>query len=230
MPGGMNMDMNEDDTAGFTSGASRSGARQKQSRGPPPAPTEVVRPLPLTLEELYSGTTKRMKLTRKKVDGTSEEKILTIAVKPGWKPGTKVRFADTGTEEIKDGQVVAQTMVFVVEEKPHDRFKREGDNLIHTVKVPLIDALTGASPSSSSGILSTKSVKSLDGRSVSFKLPYPDYEAGGKTIKPSQEVIIIGEGMPSKGGKGNLIVRIEVTFPDRIPANKLAQLRQALSP
>ena len=123
-----------------------------------------------------------------------------------------------------EGHVTSQTIVFTVEEKPHDRFKREGDNLIYTVKVPLVQALTGLSPSTSTGL----SVKSLDGRNVQYKLRYPDYEAGGRPIKPGEEVTVTGEGMPSKGGKGKLIIRTEVTFPERIPANKLSQLRQAL--
>merc|ERR1712093_272990 len=223
MPGGMSMDMDDDDMSGFTS--ARGGQRQSQrAGGKPPTPTEVVRPLPVSLEDLYSGTTKRMKLTRKKLDGTSEEKVLTINVKPGWKAGTKIRFADSGTEEVKDGQVVAQTIVFVVEEKPHDRFKREGDNLIYTTKIPLVDALTGPPPSASP----SKTVQTLDGRQVTFKIPYPDREKGGKAIKPGQEIVVPKEGFPSKTGKGNLVVRVEVTFPEKIQAANLSTLRDIL--
>lgn len=224
MPGGMSMDM-DDDMSGFSSGHSRGPPRQRTQA---PQPSELVKPLALSLEDLYSGATKRLKLTRKLVSGGSEEKVLSITVKPGWKAGTKIRFAEAGNEEIKEGQVIGQTIVFVVEEKPHERFKREGDNLVYTCKVPLVEALAGPSPNSSSSIISTKTVKSLDGRTVSFKIPYPDPETGGKTLQPGQEIIVAGEGMPSKGKKGNLIVRLEVTFPERIPAAKLGALRQAL--
>lgn len=67
MPGGMNMSMDNDDDGfgGFTSGASR---RTQKSQGPPPA-TELTRPLALTLEELYKGSTKRLKVSRKLLDG-----------------------------------------------------------------------------------------------------------------------------------------------------------------
>lgn len=160
---------------------------------------------------------------------SSEEKVITINVKPGWKPGTKIKYADAGNEEVKDGQIVGQTIAFVVEEKPHERFKREGDNLVHTIKIPLLDALSGPSPSSSASILPTRTVKSLDSRNVSFKIPYPDYEKGGRVLKPGQEIVVPREGMPSKSGKGNLIVRIEITFPEKVEAAKLAALRQALS-
>jgi DnaJ family protein B protein 4 len=227
MPGGMGMGMDmDDDFSGFQSA---SGHPRSQARGKPPAPSELVKPLALSLEDLYTGTTKRLKLTRKLASGGSEEKVLTITVKPGWKAGTKIRFAEAGNEEIKEGHVVSQTIVFVVEEKPHDRFKREGDNLVYTCKVPLAEALAGPSPSSSSAIISTKSVKQLDGRNVSFKVPYPDYETGGRTVKPGQEIVVQGEGMPAKGKKGSLIVRVDVTFPDRIPASKLKALREALA-
>lgn len=66
MPGGMGMEMDEDDDfGGFTSGAQR---RPKKSSQAPP-PTEIVRPLALTLEELYKGTTKRLKVSRKLLTG-----------------------------------------------------------------------------------------------------------------------------------------------------------------
>lgn len=66
MPGGMGMEMDgDDDFGGFTSGAQR---RPKKSSQAPP-PTEIVRPLALTLEELYKGTTKRLKVSRKLLTG-----------------------------------------------------------------------------------------------------------------------------------------------------------------
>lgn len=117
--------------------------------------------------------------------------------------------------------MVSSTIVFVVEEKPHDRFRREGDNLIHTVKIPLVEALCGPSPSSATSVLG-RSVQSLDGRKVTYKLP-------NGILKPGQEIIILGEGMPGKSGKGNLIVRLEISFPSSISDDKKGQLRQILS-
>lgn len=117
--------------------------------------------------------------------------------------------------------MVSSTIVFVVEEKPHSQYKREGDNLIHTVKVPLVEALCGPSPASSSAILG-KSVTALDGRKVTYKLP-------PGILKPGQEIVIIGEGMPCKTGKGNLVIRLEITFPATLTEDKKTQLRQILS-
>lgn len=51
----------------------------------PPPPGEIVRPLALTLEELYTGGTKRLKITRHLRHGGQEERVLEVAYKPGWK-------------------------------------------------------------------------------------------------------------------------------------------------
>jgi len=121
-------------------------------------------------------------------------------------------------------RVKTQDVVFVVEEKPHDRFKREGDNLIYILKVPLVEALTGPMDST----VSKKSITTLDKRVISYTVPYPS-TSGGIPLKPTQEIIIKGEGMPTKAGKGNLLVRIEIVFPERLSASQAQALRQTLA-
>jgi hypothetical protein len=44
------------------------------------APSEIVRPLKVSLEELFTGTTKRLKIGRRLLSGATEEKILEIEV------------------------------------------------------------------------------------------------------------------------------------------------------
>lgn len=55
-----------------------------QSSAPPP-PGEIVKPLALTLEELFKGGTKRLKITRHMRGGSQEEKVLEVVYKAGWK-------------------------------------------------------------------------------------------------------------------------------------------------
>ena len=61
-------------------------------------------PLKLTLKELYTGTVKRLKITRRVPDPsdpqklTTKEEILEIQVKPGWKEGTRITFQGKGDE------------------------------------------------------------------------------------------------------------------------------------
>ena len=54
-----------------------------------PPPGEIIKVLALTLEELYKGGTKKLKLTRHLRNGGQEEKILEVVYKAGWK---KVSF------------------------------------------------------------------------------------------------------------------------------------------
>jgi DnaJ family protein B protein 4 len=135
--------------------------RKPQESAPPPPVAEITRPLALSLEELYKGGTKRLKITRKLRSGQSMDKVLEISYKAGWKKGTKVKFTDSGNE---DEYGRGQTLVFVVEEKEHTRFKRQDDDLVINVNVGLLDALTGSSET-------TKEVEHLDGRRI--KVPVP---------------------------------------------------------
>ncbi|WWC58809.1 uncharacterized protein I303_101353 [Kwoniella dejecticola CBS 10117] len=187
----------------------------------PPPPGEITKPLALTLEELYKGGTKRLKITRHLQNGSQEEKILEVAYKAGWKKGTKIKFAGAGNED-EYGQ--SQTVTFVVEEKPHNRFERVDDDLIIKLNITLSQALLG--PEGGGAI--TKEVEQLDGRRISVST------TEGQIVQPGQETRISGEGMPvSKAGsakkKGDLIVRWNVVFPTRITPEQKKELRKVLN-
>ncbi|EJU05133.1 DnaJ-domain-containing protein, partial [Dacryopinax primogenitus] len=175
-------------------------------------PSDYVKPLKVSLEELYTGTKKKLKVSRKLLSGGTEEKILEVAVLPGYKGGTKVRFARAGNER-EDGE--AQDVVFVVEEKAHDVFTREGDNLVVKLEIPLVDALCGIS--------GNKTVRQLDGRMITIPAP-------SGVIKPGSETKVSGEGMPIRKqgakSKGDLIVKWEIVFPDRLTASQKEAVRK----
>ncbi len=79
-----------------------------------------------------------IKKTKTLVDASGKavevERILSIDVKKGWKAGTKITFPKEGDE--RPGTEPAD-IIFVLEEKPHPLFKREGDDLIYTHNVTL---------------------------------------------------------------------------------------------
>ena len=189
---------------------------QPQPPGAPPeqeSPKETTRPLRLTLEEIYGGTTKHLKVPRRRVDG-SLEKMLEIVLQPGWKKGTKVRFPRAGNENA-DGS--SPDLVFVVGYKPHVRFSRSGNDLIVRVEIPLVDALTNEGGSE-------KQVGHLDGRKLQVRVP-----AG--VVRPGQVTKVAGEGMPLRGkgarGKGDLLVLWDVKFPDRLTPEQKEGVRKA---
>lgn len=86
-------------------------------RAQTPEVTTVERPLPLTLEELFTGTHKKMRIKRKAFDEvtgkrTTQDKVLEMDIKPGLKKGSKIKFKGVGDQE-EGGQ---QDLHFVVEE------------------------------------------------------------------------------------------------------------------
>lgn len=63
----------------------------------------MERTLSLTLEELYTGTKKKMKIKRKTFDDSGkrsvQDKILEMDIKPGLKAGSKIKFKGVGDQE-----------------------------------------------------------------------------------------------------------------------------------
>jgi len=159
-----------------------------------------------TLEELYSGCSKKMKVTRKIYDqnggAKTEEKIITIDVKPGWKAGTKVTFEDMGD---KYPNKQAADMVFRIEEKPHAYFTRERNNLVYKADVTLREALCGTHVM----------ISTLSGRHLKVNVK--------DIISPNYEKRVLGEGMPlskAPATKGDLIIRFNVRWPSHLNDNQ----------
>ena len=197
-------------------GGGRGRAHQQQrSQAPPAPPPALERSLAVSLEDLYKGVTKRLKVTRK-VSGTggrSSDKILTVDVKPGWKAGTKIRFPREG-DEYPNGAI--QDIVFTLEEKPHPTFTRRGDDLVVEVELTLVEALSGFS----------KTVKTLDGKTL------PISASSSRVIQPGQEERFPGEGMPiskKPGQKGDLVVKFVVKFPASLTAEQREGLKKVLA-
>jgi len=166
-----------------------------------------------SLEDLYNGTTRKLKVKRTSTSLLrADEAVLEIAVKPGWKPGTKVTFQGEGDEFGNSGQ--AQDVVFVIREKRHPLYTREGSNLLHHRKIPLVDALTG----------------------FKFDLPHlePDKTlriAVNEIVTPTYTKVVKGKGMPSSkdpAEKGDLVVTFDIVYPKELPADSKERLKQVL--
>ncbi len=182
----------------------------------PTQPPAVQRDLVCTLEELYHGTTKRLRITRQRYSASRtslapSEKMVTIDVKPGWKPGTVITFKGEGDE---GPGIVPSDVVFTVREAPHDRFRRQGADLVFPVTVPLVDALNGC----------RVAVETLDGRILS--IPVTAVVASGYCHR------VTGEGMPiskQPGKRGDLLLEFAVTFPQYLDPEQKGLIAKALS-
>ncbi|RWR73685.1 dnaJ subfamily B member 4 [Cinnamomum micranthum f. kanehirae] len=198
-----------------------SDGRPESSRGgggaAAPAPekaADVEYKLACTLNELCFGRSKKMKIARNVIDvfgkSTIVEEMLTINIMPGWKKGTKVRFTEKGHEQPNS---IPADVVFIIEEKPHAVYKRDGNDLVMNRRIPLVDALTGT----------TLKLTALDGRKLTIPIE--------NVISPGYEMILPDEGMtilkqPWK--KGNLRIKFDVKFPSRLTAEQRLGLRRTL--
>lgn len=172
--------------------------------------------LPCSLEDLYKGATRKMKISREVSDMSGKtmtvEEILTINIKPGWKKGTKITFPEKGNET---PNVIPADIVFIIDEKPHDVFSREGNDLVMTQKISLVEALTGY----------TAYITTLDGRSLTLPI--------SSVIHPSYEEVVPREGMPipkDPSKKGNLRIKFNIKFPNRLSAEEKAGIKKLLAP
>jgi DnaJ-class molecular chaperone len=147
---------------GFGSGPGFAGGGfggPRRGDGAPAKPEAITRPLQCTLEELFTGCTKKVKITRARLQGDGrsvrpEEKVLEIVVRPGWKRGTTVTFEGEGDEA---PGMPAPDVKFLIGEKAHERFEREGSDLVLHARLSLAEALCGT----------TMEVRTLDGRVLS---------------------------------------------------------------
>jgi DnaJ family protein B protein 4 len=177
----------------------------------------AIYPLKLTLEELFTGCTKKIKVTRRVVDQASRqmvpsEKILSVQVKPGWKAGTKLNYAGEG-DEYPDGH--RQDIQLIIEEKPHPIFRRDKDDLHVTINLTLEESLCGF----------TKTLTSLDGKELKV--------ANKAVTVPNQELKFSNGGMPNQKNisiKGALIVTFKVTFPPSLTEEQKVLIHRALGP
>ncbi|KAL3830176.1 hypothetical protein ACJIZ3_018978 [Penstemon smallii] len=185
------------------------------SAGIPRKAAAIERMLPCSLEDLYKGTTKKMKISREVTEASGRpstmEEILTIEIKPGWKKGTKITFPEKGNEQ---RGVIPSDLVFIIDEKPHTVFKRDGNDLIATQKISLVEALTGY----------TAQVSTLDGRTLTIPI--------NNIVSPTHEEVVKGEGMPipkEPGKKGNLRIKFNIKFPSRLTSEQKTGIKRLLT-
>ncbi|KAG9236631.1 hypothetical protein BJ875DRAFT_524743 [Amylocarpus encephaloides] len=201
-------------TSGGRTRVSQFGAEATSRRGATPEVTTVERPLPLTLEELFYGVHKKMKIKRKAFDEvtgirTTQDKVLEMDIKPGLKKGSKIKFKGVGDQE-EGGQ---QDLHFIIEEKAHPLYTRAGDNLHQTIDLELKEALTGW----------RRTVRTIDGKQINI-------EKSGPT-QPSAKDTYPGLGMPlskKQDQRGDFVVTYHVKFPTALTSEQKRKLKEIL--
>jgi DnaJ family protein B protein 4 len=178
-------------------------------------PQPVERFFSCTLEEIYKGHTKKLRLTRsiynENGQGRQESQIIEIPVEAGCHAGTQILCKEAG--DIYPGQP-AGDVIFTLEEKPHSFYKREGDNLVYTAKITLVQALTGVKIN----------LPTLDGNNIEVLIR-------DVVIKPGYSKVFPGRGMPipeRPGSYGDLIIKFDIQWPERINDSDRAEVKRVL--
>ncbi|XP_046388756.1 dnaJ protein homolog 1 [Ischnura elegans] len=156
----------------------------------------------VTLDDVYRGCTKKMKISRRVIPPEGgppqkEDKVLTINVKPGWKAGTRITFQKEGDQ---GASKIPADIVFIIRDKPHPLFKREGSDVRYTAKISLKEALCGT----------VIEVPTLTSEKLSLNL-------SKEIIKPTTVKRFRGKGLPfpkDSSRKGDLLVAFDIKFPD----------------
>ncbi|CAH1104467.1 unnamed protein product [Psylliodes chrysocephalus] len=128
----------------------------------------------------------------------NETKILEVHVDKGMKENQKVLFRGEGDQQpdVEPGDVV-----ILLQQKPHEKFQRNGDDLHVKHTISLTEALCGFS----------FIIHHLDGRDILVKQP------AGDVVKPGGVKCVMNEGMPhfkNPFEKGNLYISFNIKFPE----------------
>ncbi|MBU2645191.1 DnaJ domain-containing protein [bacterium] len=160
--------------------------------GVPREPQKTELELSLTLEEAVIGGKKTVSFNT----GSGVDKII-LAIPPGIEAGKKLKVKGKGLSDPYTGQRGDLYCRIVIE--PHPVFKREGSDLIMEKEVKLTDLVLGA----------TINISTLDKKHIELKIP--------ANSKNSSLLRIKGKGVPnSKGGPGNLLIRLSAILPEKL--------------
>lgn len=139
------------------------------------------------------------------------DRTLEVQIEQGIPEGHTIVFEMEGDEQ---PDKLPGDIQFQVETHPHPLFRRQGDDLLMTVHITLLEALAGF----------TKSFEHLDGRVVEYSRE--------EVTPPLYRMTMRGEGMPKHNvpsEKGNLYITFEVKFPKALTPQQAAAFRQALA-
>ena len=124
----------------------------------------------------------------------NEEETVSIKIPPGVEEGMQLKVSGKGNAALSNG--ISGDLLVLIEEKPHDLFVREGQNLHLDIYISISEAVLGIS----------KDIQLLNGK-VRIKL-----DAGiqsGKTLR------LRGKGLSDINGysSGDLLVHINIWTP-----------------
>ncbi len=165
--------------------------------------SDLVYELPLTLQEVLTGTRKTVSFEHK---GRSES--MTVKIPKGMVTGKKLRLAGKGEESPYGGPAGDLFIQAKLIDDPV--FSVENQDLITNRDIKLSEALLGT----------TISIPTPDGKELSLKIP-----AG---IRHGTKMRLSGNGLPDmqSGRRGDLFVRIHILIPKDLNSEQKKLIRK----
>lgn len=139
---------------------------------------------------------------------TRDEDIISINIPAGVEDGMQMSMQGKGNAAPRNG--INGDLLVVFEVAPHEKFERDGMNILHDLHINFIDAALG----------SEVEIPLLEGGKAKIKI-----EAGTQSGKILR---LRGKGVPSVDyhGKGDLLVNINVWTPQKLSKEERAVLEK----
>mmetsp|Transcript_3503 Transcript_3503/g.12626 ORF Transcript_3503/g.12626 Transcript_3503/m.12626 type:complete len:345 (+) Transcript_3503:113-1147(+) len=138
-----------------------------------------------------------------------EDNTLTVEIDKGTPDGHEITFFEEG-EPIVDGE--QGDLKFHIKTMPHNRFRRDKDNLYMDDVISLKEALVGFK----------KTFRHLDGHEVDLSYDH--------VTKPGMVRVLKGQGMPRPHDPsyGDLFVTFSIAFPEQLTQKQKDQIEKIL--
>ena len=143
--------------------------------------------------------------------------------------GTKLTYPGEGDEA---GMRLASDVIFVIKEKPHTYYRREGNNLVYDINITLPEALEHKSLSASVPLIEGGVHRLRTTPEIVF-ITFFSFATPNEPSKLITEHVVPGRGMPiSKvpGTRGDLVIKINILLPQKaLSAEQLARVKALLA-
>jgi len=173
------------------------GGTQGGRSGRPASPRrgqDLEQEIEITLEEVYQGTTRLLKIGDRKLEAR---------IPPGVTNGSRIRLAGQGNPGRNGGKV--GDIYLVIRVLPHPSFERKQDDLYTDLPVDIYTAVLGGEVP----------VTTLAGKIL---LKIPPRTQGERTFR------MRGKGMPNQGNlktKGDLYAQVKLVLPENLTDQEL---------
>lgn len=182
---------------GGAAGGGRAGARGRQGRGGPAQDLQATVTVPFSVAIAGGETTVS-------VDRGGRIENLTVKIPAGIADGKKIRLRGQGGGSPSQP---AGDLLLTVKIADHPHFRRQGNQLLLTVPISLLEAINGAK-------IDVPTPKGT------VTVTVPPGSSSGKKLR------LRGLGVPDKDQAGDLLLELSIVLPESLGADTLALAQQ----